>query len=224
MDKSTEIITNDTKISSRDETIEALFFFQNKKVKFLPIEVDRKFPNLVIYGASECSLSSISNFNFENLSKLKLLSLFGNQIQIIRSDTFIDLKSLEKLYLNGNKLQFINGGTFATLNNLKFVDLSSNQCINEKFETLSQISLLESTVNGKCSFDEITDFKDFDNFGGAGRSSNECKAQVAIKDEEIEILKKELLRKGEEIFKMDKKIKKLTEKLKIWGEKCKMFY
>ena len=99
MNKTTEINSSDTTIASRDESIRGLWFSFNKKIKFLPIGVNEKFPNLGGLNAGDCSLTTISNENVKGLSKLRLLNLIDNQIEMIGSDIFDDLSALENLFL-----------------------------------------------------------------------------------------------------------------------------
>lgn len=85
--------------SPRDETVEVLRMSTNKKIFFLPENVAEMFPNLVSYYAYGCSLTEVSKKNFRSLRKLTLLSLNGNNIEEIASNTFEDLRSLLYLYL-----------------------------------------------------------------------------------------------------------------------------
>lgn len=94
------IITPDTSIASnKDETIEGILFDGNKRVKFLPVSVSEKFPNLTGISAWNCAIETVSNRNFKNLSHLVALGLGSNQIETIDENTFEDLFSLKKLYL-----------------------------------------------------------------------------------------------------------------------------
>lgn len=86
-------------ISPADSSIDALTFYTNKKILFLPIRVDETFTNLIGYEAADCSLTAVSKINFKNLDKLLYLGLMKNQIERISSDTFEDLTSLEILVL-----------------------------------------------------------------------------------------------------------------------------
>jgi Leucine-rich repeat (LRR) protein len=83
----------------KDETIEGLYFDQNKKIVVLPEKVSDKFPNLIAYGANKCSVKNIAKIHFENLPKLRRLNLDGNNIANIASDTFDDLVAMEFLGL-----------------------------------------------------------------------------------------------------------------------------
>lgn len=101
MNRTTVINSTGLKIfSSFDETMAGLIFNENKKIFYLPIDVHKKYPNLIIYVPAGCSLMSISRENFRNLGRLKMLWLSGNLIEKINSDTFEDLKSLEELHLS----------------------------------------------------------------------------------------------------------------------------
>jgi hypothetical protein len=106
MKQSTSISTEDIEISTRDASITALSFRDNKKIYFLPIRVHEAFPNLWRYSASDCALTTISRKNFNNLNKLRQLLLHFNQIKTIHSDTFIDLISLEMLDLGKKNIFF----------------------------------------------------------------------------------------------------------------------
>ena len=97
--KTSEISSADTKIVSRDESVERLDFSGNGKIKFLPIEVDEKIPNMIYFSAGRCSLTKISKANFKGLSKLRVLYLSYNKIEMIGSDVFEDLIALEEVFL-----------------------------------------------------------------------------------------------------------------------------
>jgi Leucine rich repeat len=97
----TSINTSDETISiTRNESLNGLSFFNNKKMFNLPVNVAEKFPNIVIYTAGGCSLKEVLYKNFKSLYKLKGLNLQQNQIEKITSDTFVDLKELVWIYLS----------------------------------------------------------------------------------------------------------------------------
>lgn len=172
MDKKTTIDTPNVTFSTRDNSIGAISFRYNNKIKFLPIKVDEKFPNLLSVQAVRCSIKEISKLNFKGLSKLTFLDLSSNQIEKIASETFEDLTSLEELYLckkisiycfsiceffsfsDGNKIKFMNGKLFKPMTNLKSVYLNLNVCIDDSFFDSTQIATLDETLAEKCRFDE----------------------------------------------------------------------
>jgi Leucine-rich repeat (LRR) protein len=89
-------------LSSRDESVGGLQFNHNSLIRFLPDSPAHIFPNLVVYGAHDCSIESISKENFDGLSQLRGLYLSFNHIVEVSSDTFEDLKALEVLFLGKN--------------------------------------------------------------------------------------------------------------------------
>lgn len=104
MNSATTINSTGLTITPRDETIGGLHLQSNQKVRFLPEKVSETFPNFLAYYAYGCSLTEVSKIHFENLVKLRVLQLSGNQIEKIPSNTFEDLKSLE--YLDLSKKHF----------------------------------------------------------------------------------------------------------------------
>lgn len=101
MDYSTTINSHGFTISSTsDDSVGGLVFEGNKKITFLPIDVYKIFPNIIIFDAFECSIKSITRANFINLQKLKKLHLGRNQIVKITSDPFFGLESLEYVSLS----------------------------------------------------------------------------------------------------------------------------
>lgn len=159
--------------SKRNVSVEGLTFSFNRKIFFLPENVNNNFPNLKIYFAENCSIKAISKENFEGLNKLKILRLLFNQIEKISSETFNDLVAIEYLYLGEksfirsqfyfklniilehNKIKFMNGEAFDGLNQLKMVHLQYNICIKEYyFITPNMIALMPQVIDEKCGFDE----------------------------------------------------------------------
>lgn len=100
MVKTTSIFMKDVQtVANPDESVTGLSFFENKKIHFPPLGVDKSFPNLEAYDFEFCSLGSISRLAFKNLRKLKVLWLNNNELEQIPSDSFEDLIALEWLYL-----------------------------------------------------------------------------------------------------------------------------
>lgn len=160
-------------LAARDETVKAIMFFNNKNIRFIPENAAESFPDLVVFRASNCVIESVSKRNFQKLEILQCLHLAGNKITKIDSNTFEDLRLLEKLdlrekwfliqklyslnsifILGFNRIKYLNGAAFSRLTKLLNVWLDKNDCIEEDFQDPSQISLLPSTVDEKCGFNE----------------------------------------------------------------------
>lgn len=99
MRETTVINEADVTIATNDESIGGLSLYSNRKIKFLPVQVGEKLPNLLGYSAYSCSIKTISKENFAGLNKLKVLYLNGNQIEKVNRNTFEGLVSLEDVRL-----------------------------------------------------------------------------------------------------------------------------
>lgn len=84
----------------RNEEVQTIDFQGNKKIKFLPIKLHRKFPSVRVYVAERCNIEEISQANFENLFHLEELNLYGNRIETVRRDTFMHLVSVKTIVLS----------------------------------------------------------------------------------------------------------------------------
>jgi Leucine rich repeat len=101
LNETTVITAQGFTIASKiDEIVGGLDFSGNKNISKLPENVHENFPNLQIYSANSCSITSVSILNFKNLRNLKQLDLQNNQIEEISSSTFNDLQSLRWLFLS----------------------------------------------------------------------------------------------------------------------------
>lgn len=87
-------------ILDENEAVKALDFQRNRNIEMLPIDVDKNFPNLLLYNAATCSIKLISKKNFANLIKLQDINLKENQIDKIYGDTFEDQTALKRLTLS----------------------------------------------------------------------------------------------------------------------------
>jgi Leucine-rich repeat (LRR) protein len=99
MDGTTVIDEDNMTVATADESVLSLKFDENQKISFLPIQVAEKFPNIISYTATLCSVKTISKKNFAGLTKLRELKLDLNQIERIDKDAFGDLDLLEHLHL-----------------------------------------------------------------------------------------------------------------------------
>lgn len=107
-DKTTSINFNDTAIATKDDSVKGIFMTYNEKIRYLPVQVHKKFSNLQKYYAAECSIQAISKANFEKLTKLTEIWLTTNEITRVKSDTFQGLSSLKIVKL-GESDCFLTG-------------------------------------------------------------------------------------------------------------------
>jgi hypothetical protein len=94
----TSIHSADIYLSS-ESNVTILNLNDNKNIHYLPIELYKSTPNLLIIDAGNCGVKAISEKNFEKLNKLEQLWIYHNEITIIPAGTFADLVSLEQISL-----------------------------------------------------------------------------------------------------------------------------
>lgn len=104
MTQTTSIDERNVTISNFDDSVKALKLNNNKKNFYLPVQIDKRLPNILAINAAYCSIKEIFKDNFNGLDKLIVLLLENNQIEKIPNDVFKDLKSLEQLWLRKKKL------------------------------------------------------------------------------------------------------------------------
>lgn len=126
MQQTTTIASEGFVVSPSDSSVEGIDFFFNKKIQFLPIQVDETFPNLVIYDAGLCSIKVVAKNSFKNLTKLERLYLQYNKIELIDFGTFGDLTSLKILWLSSYKL-LIKSEMLTSLLKFQFYRQQQNQ-------------------------------------------------------------------------------------------------
>ena len=71
-------------------------------------------------------INEIIQGTFENMNKLKILSLVYNRLEHLDSDVFSGLVNSECTYLEGNKLKYLHPDTFLGLPNIQHVILGKN--------------------------------------------------------------------------------------------------
>ena len=121
--------------------VKSLQIFHSSKIKFLPIGVGDKFPNLEDFSIDNCSIKIISHENFKGLYNLKELHIVFTEIETIKSGIFDDLKNLIELNLSGNKISFIAEDAFKNLNSLSNLILNQNQLTILSFSLDSCLNL-----------------------------------------------------------------------------------
>lgn len=199
MNGTTSIDTPAVSVSTRDESINVLYFSWNQKIHHLPIKTSATYPNLLALYAGYCSITNISRQNFRGLSSLKSLILQGNQIEKIASGVFKDLTNLERLYLGEksfilfqvlifffldvsdyNKIKYMNGKLFMPLRKLTTIQLNGNICFGGMYvDTPTKIAALPQLVDEKCQFDEDETIATEESSAASKRIENELDALKA---------------------------------------------
>lgn len=87
-------VANVTVAGLENSEVDAILFDDNSKIKLLPVNLYKKFPNLENFQARNASIKEISALNFQRLSNLEYIDLEVNQIEFIPDDCFQGLSKL----------------------------------------------------------------------------------------------------------------------------------
>lgn len=94
------------------------FVINSKNLGLLPRNVPHFFPNLLAFEADNVGLWEISREDLEPFHQLQSLSLRGNGIQAIDSNSFIGNSQLRAINLNDNLIQHVPHNVFNQLSAL----------------------------------------------------------------------------------------------------------
>lgn len=97
-----------------------------KDVKFIPKRIGQKLPNLTSFFVNNCSLTIVRDYNFKDLTNLRVLDLTDNQIVTIESAAFKDQTELKYLNLMNNRIETLDVYIFKTMTELEAIDLRFN--------------------------------------------------------------------------------------------------
>lgn len=90
----TSVIESDDYRISSDVNATGVYFNDNPRIFYLPHQLSKVFPRLMVIDVTYCSVKKVSLDNFEGLVNLRRLWLRDNLIEEIPADTFKDLISL----------------------------------------------------------------------------------------------------------------------------------
>lgn len=103
---------NTTVADLENSDVDGIVFESNKKINFLPVNVYKKFPNLVTYGARNASIKEISTMNFDRLTRLAYLDLRANEIKFVPNSCFEGLFELKELFLGTKATNYLDLSSF----------------------------------------------------------------------------------------------------------------
>lgn len=134
---------------------------QTKKVKYLrinsqvvnymPVGLEKFFPNILEVEVSKSSLKSIHKQDFAQFKNLRMIDLSRNDLQILESDLFSSNPNLHDLNVSRNSLEVVGDDLLKPLKNLFTIDFSDNPCISFKATGEVEIQELENRLKAKCS-------------------------------------------------------------------------
>lgn len=143
-------ITGAHKSGQNDASVTVLHFY-SKTVNFVPHGIVTFYPNLEALWIRSCHLKAIEKVDIQNLTILKDLHLFDNDLETLKSGLFDDNTALEFINFGMNPLKSIGVDILKPLNKLATASFYLNTCINKQANTPAELTQLKSELNEKCS-------------------------------------------------------------------------
>lgn len=120
---------------------------QLMKIKYMDFH---GMQDLVHLGFTFSKLTSVPSDVFSLLTKLKIIYLSQNQIEVIPKDVFSNNPNLEEIHFWGNKIKYLDSGIFNGLTKLDVVNLNDNTCLDKDYRW-TEIVELEGDIKLNCS-------------------------------------------------------------------------
>lgn len=124
----------------RDETVHYLPTFEE--------ELARRLEALRI---TCCHLKMIERENLEQFPQLRVLRMFGNDLQSLHAGLFQSTPKLEHLDVESNDLKSVGVNIYNTLNNIREIDFRNAEGIDFIAKSPREIKILKSELLLKCN-------------------------------------------------------------------------
>lgn len=109
------------------QNIQAILIHDEDNMNFLPEIYGENIQPIQAYQVTSCSVKTLKNENFNQMTSLISLNLKRNKISNISSGTFSSLAQLELLNLSENYIENLSDELLWNLRNLRFLGLSNNR-------------------------------------------------------------------------------------------------
>ncbi|XP_037035852.1 uncharacterized protein LOC119074020 [Bradysia coprophila] len=130
------------------------FRASNKQLEYFPKGLPNYFDagKMEFIAVWETGLKEIHQSDLSPFSKLRILSLWANDFEVIERDLFEFNPHLEYIGLGKNKIKFIDGNVFGHLNALHTLHIDDNKCISRQVAGDREAVLnLFREIQEKCS-------------------------------------------------------------------------
>lgn len=122
---------------------------------YFPSELNKFFPNLEVIKIWDSKLKFIDNFDMRWLSKLRILNLEDNQIEVLQPELFNHNAQLTELHLKKNKLKFIGARILVPLTRLEIANFMENICVDSSAESPTALDALRRHLDDNCAAPEF---------------------------------------------------------------------
>lgn len=128
---------------------------RNQKTSFLPSGLGKLFPNLETVIVDSSGLTKIGINDFEEMTKVRRLSIRNNSIESIEEGAFDKLVNLEYAYLPENKIESLPERAFHELSKLKSINLNNNKLRQLKANQLPKKNVITEFIVSRNQLEAI---------------------------------------------------------------------
>lgn len=104
---------------------------RNQSLRLSPRNFYLFFPNLVSLDLGHTELEEISNADLFGLSKLKVLQVHYNRLQVIENDLFKYSPSMIQISIDVNQIKHVGHNVFDHLRDLRSIWFGRNTCLSQ---------------------------------------------------------------------------------------------
>jgi hypothetical protein len=133
-----------------NDDVKAIHFEISGTWNFLPSGFGNYFKNLKGLSVSNAKLKAVSRSDLQQFTSLVILSLSGNELEVIEENLFEFNLNLEEIYFEGNKIKKVGYNVLSPLKKLSLADFSYNVCISRVAENVIEVELLNNELNQNC--------------------------------------------------------------------------
>jgi len=139
-----ETLSIRTNYSRGNSKIEAISF-DRQTLNYIPVGIDRIFPNLKELFTQDCNVLRLEQKNFKSFPKLEALSIRGNlHLDTLERGLFDYNKKLKYINLYCNNFKHIDPDLVSGLSSLKYFELEYVACLNITIKGTSTAPLREN--------------------------------------------------------------------------------
>lgn len=144
-------------ICGNHEKVEGLRLQTQQSLMFMPNNLYKFYPNLILIEVKENKLGTISRSDIGVFKNLKLLNLRKNLITHLPQDLFKDTPNIAVLDFGENLLTSVGFGILDPLVNVASVYFDHNPCIDQYFDSQSNVSMthLKFELASTCIHDAV---------------------------------------------------------------------
>lgn len=195
-------------LAGKSNTDVVEFSAYRQATTFIPKNIEKFFPNLLIFCWIDGELLKIDSKDLEPFPNLFFFDIGGNKIKSLDGNLFMYTRKLQTIYLDANQIQHVGRDLITGLEELLRVYFRKNVCMDfaasnlseiQRFKELLPMNCPECAFSLRCSLNEENDiltsivYKQINEVSDLrnklSQSTSELSNQIEIQNEETRELR-----------------------------------